>query len=105
MLQNQGSNLLAMTLVCSFPFDEWILIPESLQQQHDSLKGKIKKFSLKIERESKTWKIGSAPNMRTTASKIESSSSIAAACAFPVGAITAETGLTAERVPTKYIPF
>ena len=54
MLQNQGSNLLAMTLKCSFHFDEWILIPESLQQQHDSLKCKIEKFRFNIERDSKT---------------------------------------------------
>ena len=43
--------------------------------------------------------------MRTIVSKIESSSSIAADCAFPVGPITDETGLTAERVPTRDIPF
>lgn len=49
--------------------------------------------------------VGISPNIRTTVSKIESRSSLAAACAFPVGAITGDTGLTAKRVPDSDIPF
>lgn len=104
MLQNQGSNLLALTLVYSLQFDEWILIPKSLQWRHDSLNN-IEKVRFNIRSRVKDKNVVISPNIPTTVLKIESRTSLVAACALPVGAITGETGLTAERVSARDIPF
>lgn len=81
----------------------WFSEQVKLRNFVSALKGKVK--DKKVPTYQKDKKVGISPNIRTTVSNIESRSSLAAACAFPVGAITGDTGLTAKRVPDRDIPF